>query len=77
MPYVCVTFSQKLSYNQVTLECMSSKSKILGSLASLVFLLNIVSGVQAAQTTAKPSLQTPQFRRIEQHVGVKSWCHTG
>ncbi len=49
---------------------MLNKSKIWGSLAGLGLLLSVATGVHAA-TPAQGSVQTNQFRRIEQPLGVK------
>jgi plastocyanin domain-containing protein len=49
---------------------MLSKSKIWGSITSLGLLLGIATAAKAA-TPAQGSVQTNQFRRIEQPLGVK------
>jgi plastocyanin domain-containing protein len=49
---------------------MLSKSKIWGSLAGLGLLVGVATGAYAAMP-AQGSVQTNQFRRIEQPLGVK------
>ncbi len=50
---------------------MLSKSKIWGSLAGLGLLLGVATGANA-EMPAQASVQTNQFRRIEQPLGVKA-----
>ncbi len=50
---------------------MLSKTKIWGSLAALGLLVGMATGVHAA-TPTQASVQTNQFRRIEQPLGVKA-----
>ncbi len=49
---------------------MLNKSKIWGRLAGLGLLLGVATGAHAV-TPAQGSVQTNQFRRIEQPLGVK------
>jgi len=49
---------------------MLSKSKIWGSLAGLGLLVGVATGAKAAMP-AQGTVQTNQFRRIEQPLGVK------
>ena len=49
---------------------MLSKSKIWGSITSLALLLGVATDIKAA-TPTQGSVQTNQFRRIEQPLGVK------
>lgn len=50
---------------------MLIKKKIWGSIASLGLLLSLTSGVKAAEMPTHMSVQTNQFRRIEQPLSLK------